>query len=66
MDIPRPQRDRKKRTIWEESPTDSVHPSQIAKKKARRTVKREALKPIAAEPIPDPDLLNGNLPTYIP
>jgi hypothetical protein len=66
MDSVRPQRERKKRTIWEASPSGSVRPSQITKKKARRTVKNEALKPIAAKPIIHPEVLNQNLPTYVP
>ena len=66
MDSTRPRRERKKRTIWEELPAHSVHPSQISKKKARRTVENEALKPVAAEPIPISKILDENLPIYHP
>jgi hypothetical protein len=36
------------------------------RKKARRTVAQEALKPITVEPVPKPNLLNADLPFYLP
>jgi hypothetical protein len=66
MNSQRPQRQHKKRTIWEESPAVCDRPSPISQKKARRTVAREALKPIAVGPVPKPALLTEDLPTFTP
>jgi hypothetical protein len=66
MDSVRPQRERKKENYMG-SITFWFYASQSNyEKKARRTVKNEALKPIAAEPIIHPEVLNQNLPTYVP
>ena len=59
----RPKRDRKPKVIWEaaESPPTASPP-----KKASRTVKADALIPVAVEPLPRPSKLDEPLPVYTP
>jgi hypothetical protein len=66
MNSSRQRRNIRKRTIWEELPINFIYPSQIAHKKARRTITREALKPIVVKSVSEPALLDETLPPYIP
>jgi len=59
----RPKRVRKPKVIWEaaESSSTACRP-----KNASRTVKADALIPVAVEPLPRPSKLDEPLPTYTP
>ena len=67
MTSERPKRDRKPKVIWEaaESLSTASRPK-TAVQKASRTVKADALIPVAVEPLPRPSKLDEPLPIYTP
>ena len=64
MDSQRPQRVRKPRVIWEAAEDTTARGRKRAIQKASRTTKKEALIPIAVEPIPTS--ISRELPSYTP
>jgi hypothetical protein len=66
MDSTRPKRAIRKPTRYLDSRSQIAPTVEAVAKKANRAAAKSALKPVAAEPLPDPQVLEEYLPPYTP
>jgi hypothetical protein len=66
MDSTRPKRAIKKPKRYLDSSSNIAPTVKDVVKKANRAAAKFALKPVAAKPLPNPQILNKNLPFYTP